>query len=165
MISVSHAKEKCKDDISKIENYEQAINDTTQTWVCHHRLELTLDGEFAHNSKDLIRMGMYYKRPYYELIFLTWKDHALLHNRTEYKREKTSKSLSGENNPMFGKSHTNETKDKIRKAQLGKKFEWKPRSVFGKEFYEHFGITAREDKELYRKEQKLYYKLGKCSWK
>ena len=35
----------CKDDITKIENYELAMADTEEVWHCHHRLELTLDGE------------------------------------------------------------------------------------------------------------------------
>ena len=42
----------CKDDISKIENYEQAINDTKR-WVCHHRLEMTIDGEQVHTPESL----------------------------------------------------------------------------------------------------------------
>jgi len=27
----------CKDDISLIENYEEAINDENETWICHHK--------------------------------------------------------------------------------------------------------------------------------
>lgn len=48
----------CKDDISKIENYYNAVTDTEQVWDCHHRLEFTLDGETAHTKDELIRMGM-----------------------------------------------------------------------------------------------------------
>ena len=48
MICIKTAKKFCKDDISKIENYDKAIADTTQTYECHHRLELTLDGEQAN---------------------------------------------------------------------------------------------------------------------
>ena len=29
----------CNGDITQIENYELAMNDKTQTWHCHHRLE------------------------------------------------------------------------------------------------------------------------------
>ena len=71
----------CKDDISLIENYEEALNDTENQWCLHHRLELTLNGEFAHTAEELIRLGMYYKRPYFELIFLKASDHASLHNK------------------------------------------------------------------------------------
>lgn len=70
----------CSDDISLIENYEAALNDQTQTWHLHHRLELTLNGEFAHTKADLIRLEMYYNRPANELIFLTPSEHMKLHN-------------------------------------------------------------------------------------
>lgn len=37
MINEKQAKKYCRDDLSKIENYEQAIADTTRTWHLHHR--------------------------------------------------------------------------------------------------------------------------------
>lgn len=78
----------CKDDISKIENYDKAISDTTQTWECHHKLELTLNGEFAHTKKELIRLEIYYDRPYFELIFLTKSEHSSLHaNNRQSKKQ------------------------------------------------------------------------------
>ena len=39
MINEIQAKKYCSDDISKIENYDKAIADTTQTWVCHQKSE------------------------------------------------------------------------------------------------------------------------------
>ena len=42
MINVNQAKAYCCEDISLIENYEQALNDKTQTWDCHHKLEIEL---------------------------------------------------------------------------------------------------------------------------
>lgn len=140
----------CKDDPSLIENYDKAIEDTTQVWICHHRKET----ELGLRPSDLIRMKMYYYRPPNELIFLTPSEHNLIHGKdignglkekhksTEHKkklsdsakkffenkenkekwlqsilnsekkkevmqsdwyRKKMSKSLSGENNPMYGK--------------------------------------------------------------
>lgn len=71
----------CKDDITKIKNYNEAINDKNNIWHCHHILELTLDNEPALSVKDLMRMNMYYNRPYFELIFLKPKDHHSLHNK------------------------------------------------------------------------------------
>lgn len=53
-----------------IENFELAKADNFKGWVIHHRLEITLEGEFAHDVKDLERLGMYWKRPYYELIYM-----------------------------------------------------------------------------------------------
>lgn len=106
-------KQVCKDDPSLIENYDKAINDDTQMWVLHHRLELTLDGEYAHSREELIRLGMYYHRPYYELIFLTKSDHQKLHAHDKYKNT-LSKSLHGH-------VVSNETRKKISDAHIGKK--------------------------------------------
>ena len=117
MINERYARSFCKDDISKIENYEQALNDNTQTWHCHHRLELTVNGEFAHTRGELIRANMYYARPYYELIFLTRNDHAALHSTknalSDARRKKLSDSHKGKTTHMLGKTHTSETKQKI----------------------------------------------------
>lgn len=67
-----------------IENYEKAINDTTQTWVCHHRLEThNSDGilrQVALSQKELDALGMLYDRPPEEFIFLTQAEHRILHN-------------------------------------------------------------------------------------
>lgn len=116
MINERYARSFCKDDISKIENYEQALNDNTQTWHCHHRLELTVNGEFAHTRGELIRANMYYARPYYELIFLTHSDHAAIHSTksalSNERRKKMSDSHKGKSSHMLGKTHTSETRQK-----------------------------------------------------
>ena len=122
-------KQVCKDDPSLIENYDKAINDDTQMWVLHHRLELTLDGEYAHSKEELIRLGMYYHRPYYELIFLTKSDHQILHAHDKY-RKTLSKSLHGHvvsnetrkklSNAHIGKKLSNEHKEKLSNAHKGK---------------------------------------------
>lgn len=65
-----------------IENYDKALADEFKGWVLHHRLECTIDGEFAHSAEELKRMGMYYNRPYYELIYLTRSEHSKLHYRS-----------------------------------------------------------------------------------
>lgn len=132
MINEHYAHKFCKDDITKIENYEQALNDTTQTWDCHHRLEFTLDGEFANTREDLIRLGMYYDRPYFELIFLTHSEHLRLHNKgknnsfygrqhSEETRLKMSKALRGKKHPHYGKRHTAETIKKMSEVKKGDK--------------------------------------------
>lgn len=94
MISENCAKRLCKDDISRIENYDKAVSDTTQIWDCHHRLELTLDGEFAHTRKELIQLGVYYRRPYFELIFLTRSEHRRLHTTGKALSEETRIKMS-----------------------------------------------------------------------
>lgn len=79
MINVEKVKRYCRDDISKIENYDKAIADTKRKWDLHHRLELTLDGYFANSVEDLKRHNMYFNRPYFELVFLTHAEHTKLH--------------------------------------------------------------------------------------
>lgn len=68
-----------KGEREKIENYTDALADNFKGWDLHHRLEITLDGSFALNAADLKRLGMYYDRPYYELIYLRHGDHSRLH--------------------------------------------------------------------------------------
>ena len=148
MINEYYAKKFCKDDISKIENYEKAFADTTQTWDLHHRLELTLDGEFALSRDQLKMHDMYYNRPYYELIFLTHAEHSRLHREgrtvtdehrrkiseaikgrtfSEETRKKMSESRKGKNNPMYGKKgpflgkhHTEDVRKKMSESHKGK---------------------------------------------
>lgn len=97
----------CKDDVSKIENYEKAVNDSSKIYEVHHRNELTLDGKFAHTKKDLIRMNMYYHRPCGELIFLTKEEHTSLHRKSSCHSEKTKQKMSeshkGDKNAFYGK--------------------------------------------------------------
>ena len=117
MINERLAKAYCRDDISNIENYDKAIADTTQTWICHHRLELTLDGEYAHTPEELNRMYMYYNRPYFELIFLTKSEHQRIHaqNRSDDTRRKLSESHKGKKRKPFSEEH----RRKIREANKG----------------------------------------------
>lgn len=126
MIAISEVKKVCRNDIKLIENYDKAVNDTENVWVCHHRLELTLDGEFAHSAEDLKRYGMYYKRPYFELIFLLRSEHKRIHGVTKAlsieTRKRLSESQKGVNNSMMGKTPWNKGKKGVQKgANLGKK--------------------------------------------
>lgn len=68
----------CSGDISQIENYESAKNDTFQIWDLHHRLELSADHRYT--CSDLKKMGLYWNRPASELIFLTRREHMSLHS-------------------------------------------------------------------------------------
>lgn len=194
MISIEEAKKKCKDDIRKIENYDLAIADKKHKWICHHRLELTLDGEFAHTPEELDRMGMYYHRPYFELIFLTPSEHLELHRNTTKWKQKMSelrkgkklseeakikmselrkgKKLSKETKQKMsksrkGKKHSEETKRKMSKTKKGKPSNTKgiPHSEFGEKFKEHYGITKIQNIRLYTKECAWYHNHNhKCRW-
>lgn len=90
----------CKDDISKIENYEKAIADTTQSWDCHHRTEVW----WNCTAQDLIDNECYYHRPAKELIFLTHSEHSKLHNKLgEYSKRQDAWQKSDE-----GRKHASE---------------------------------------------------------
>ena len=64
-----------------VENYDLAKKDNFKGWDLHHRLELTLDGEFANSAMDLVNKDMYFHRPHYELIWLRHGEHSRLHLR------------------------------------------------------------------------------------
>lgn len=139
MICLKSVKKFCKGDYTKIENYEQAINDTTQTWHCHHRDEVkTLpSGMIVYRSKDeLIENGRYYGCPANELIFLTRSEHRRLHTIGV----PVSRSLKSKNNLSDGKLQE-----------------------LGKHFKEVYGVRPRECYKVYRKEKAVFAHFGKLS--
>lgn len=89
MIKVSNAYAYCGEDISLIENYEEAVSDKENTWLCHHRLETHdengnwLELEDQVLKKELIEKGRYYHRPASELIFLKKSEHQRIHRSSE----------------------------------------------------------------------------------
>ena len=101
MINIINVKKFCNEDITLIENYEKAINDT-QTWDCHHRKET----DEGLSLKQLKELGLYYDRPASELIFLTKSEHRSLHHQ-------------GKNHHMYGKHHSEETKKKQSDSHKG----------------------------------------------
>lgn len=115
MINPKFAKKYCKDDISKIENYDLAVSDSAK-WVCHHRLEITIDSEFAHTKLEMIRLNMYYQRPYFELIFLKESEHKKLHNQSR-SAEHIQKIIESNKHRIVSE----ETKQKIAASRTGKK--------------------------------------------
>lgn len=131
MINLKYAAKYCKDDISKIENYSKAVSDSGK-WVCHHRLEITIDGKFAHTKLDMIRLNMYYHRPHFELIFLKESDHRKLHNQSmsdEHRQRiiesNKQRTVSEETKRKISASHTGKTlsdeqRRKISERQTGK---------------------------------------------
>ena len=92
MISERMARKFCCEDISKIENYEKAILDKINVWVCHHKNGV---------GKDLKSEGLYYHRPASELMFITREQHTALHHH--------------------GFRYSDEAIKKLRKAALGNK--------------------------------------------
>lgn len=184
MISKKYTKMLCKDDISKIENYDKAIADTTQTWVIHHRDEckiLPSGIKVIRTSAELKENGRYYGRPANELIFLTPSEHTSLHNMfrpeiTEETRRKMSETRKGLKHSdktrrkiseaMKGIHRSEETRRKISESKKGI-LSWnkgKATSVFGKAFKENYGITRCDNEKLYNKEYKYFKRFGKFSW-
>lgn len=78
----------CCEDISKIENYDIAVNDSTQRYVCHHKKGI----ELKLTKEELQDAGLYFNRPADELIFLTVSEHAKLHQANLTEKQKTEKS-------------------------------------------------------------------------
>lgn len=99
----------------KIENFEKAKAENFKGWVVHHRLQTcTSDGErrlVDITPAELKALDMYYNRPPEELIYLRKGEHSTLHQKGKY---------AGENNPMYGKHHTEEAKKKQSEAKKGK---------------------------------------------
>ena len=161
MIRFNSLKKYCCEDVSKIENYDKAITDNTQTWDCHHRLEThNSDGErrlVNLERKELIALGMYYNRPASELIFMTTVDHQYLHNKgkqlsveTRLKISKTLKGkYKGENNPLYGRHLSEERRKKMSEARKGHSVTEETRkkiSVAKSEFNKTHGIVPPSQK-------------------
>lgn len=110
----------CRDDLSKIENYDKAIADTTQIWDCHHRDEIRElpSGMIAYRSmQELIENGRYFQCPANELIFLTHADHARLHNKDKIITKETRRKISESNK---GQTRTAETRRNLSESHKGK---------------------------------------------
>ena len=106
MINEYSVRSFCKEDISKIKNYDLAIADTTQVWHCHHMTETW----WNCTKKELIENECYYNRKACELIFLTPAEHRRIHQKGKQRSEETRRKLSEANK---GHILSEETKKKI----------------------------------------------------
>ena len=105
MICLQTVKQFCK-EYWKIENYQEAVNDTEQVWHCHHRHEI----DWALSREELISIGRYYDVHYSELIFLTPAEHKSLHHKGKIMSKESRQKMreakigkyDGMNNPMYG---------------------------------------------------------------
>ena len=194
MISIKQARKFCKEDISKIENYEQAMADKSQTWDCHHRDEIRVlpSGLVALRTKEELKeSGRYFGCPANELIFMTHADHAGLHakykdNTNFFKRGREHKHVGRVGLPCFksdfnrkywehyhllAKDNKTQYQNEVRFYKKYKVVSWEfegvknsTKSEFGRKFVEHFGIRPSDDTTLYNRELRRYYKTNKCSW-
>lgn len=86
MINEKQVRKYCKGNITKIENYDEAMSDTLQVWHCHHKFGLTKSAE------ELQRDNAYFDCVPEELIFLRGGKHSSLH--ATHRSAKTRKKLS-----------------------------------------------------------------------
>lgn len=168
MINEIKAKLYCKEDISKIENYDTAVNDKTETWDVHHRLELHPDNSTRFTRESLKRLDLYYNVEADKLIFLKRKEHLQMHKKgkqlSEEHRRKIGEAKKG-NTYRVGKTMTAESRIKMSVAKKGNTYnKGKTNSVFGKAFKEHYGITRCDNEKLYNKEYKFYKIHNNFSW-
>ena len=139
MIS-SSAKKFCRDDISLIENYSEALADTTQVWYVHHR-----NGEPCTGLRraDLKKMNMYYNRPASELKFVTYKMHDAIHgNSTNWGKANKGKQLSTEHKRKIaiarkGKKLSDDTKAKMSASRTGVKLTSKHKKAISDGLFGH----------------------------
>ena len=102
MISLRTVKQYCK-NYTEIENYQEAIDDTTEMWICHHIMEEV----FTH--EELKRAGWYYSRPATELIFIRESEHN--------GNPKLHIGIKRKNRNMIGKKYSEEHKKHMSEAQ------------------------------------------------
>lgn len=100
MVNEMYANAFCKEDISKIENYDKAMEDKSQSWDCHHRTEIW----WNCTAQELKDNECYYHRPAKELIFLTHAEHSKLHNNLS----KYVQSPDSWNKSKEGREHVSE---------------------------------------------------------
>lgn len=129
MINVNNSKQFCK-NYNEIENYDEAVADTTEMWVCHHIMEEVF------TQKELIRAGWYYNRNASELIFIRMSEHngnpkihigfrrqlRKLHEAMKGRElsEEHKRKLSEAKKCNKGKARSEETKMKISNTLKGK---------------------------------------------
>ena len=114
MINESRVKKYCKEELSKIENYDKAVADTTQIWDLHHRTEIW----WNCTAQELIDNECYYNRKACELIFLTHAEHTRLHNKGKLLSEEQRRKIS---EAKKGKTLSEEHRRKLSEAKKGKK--------------------------------------------
>ena len=114
MINEKLVKRYCKEDISKIKNYDKAIADDTQTWHLHHMTETW----WNCTAKELIENDCYYNRKACELIFLTHAEHRRLHQKGKTYSEETRRKISEANKGKVRSEEHCKKMSEIKKGQV-----------------------------------------------
>ena len=175
----------CK-DFERIENYEEAVNDTTQTWICHHRMEThNTDGTLRDtplSRAELIAMNMYFDQPASAFVFLRKSDHskmhqglALLQQVSFYKPSKPfevsvkkpetveeSRIRVRERMKIYWASEENrKARSEAQKGKHSKPHKPHKQSWTQEELEDAKKLSFKEWKEKYNKSNTTYYKLKK----
>ena len=100
-----------------IENYDLAIADKENVWICHHRKE-----EF-YTKQELIELGMYFNVSPENLVFCrSEKEHHKYPHKGDKKSEEHKKKLSEAKKGLKTCPHSEKTKNKISEALKGRSF-------------------------------------------
>lgn len=136
MISLRSALAFCKEDISKIENYDLAVADTTQTWHCHHKRELVDDNgnllEKEISKDELIMQRKYYQIPAKDLIFLRPGEHMALHMKDRPKRKKGEFHQTEESKRKISEHNARRGKPGVNKGKKAQKPNWCNNGIINK---------------------------------
>lgn len=170
MISIKKLKLYCSDDITLIENFNEAVNSDIK-YHCHHRLEIQTNGVLL-SRQYLIDNDLYYNRPANELLLLPVTEHVKLHKKyqkpwqwTSESKAKLSKSMSGEGNPFYGKKHSDVSRQKISDSNKGRS-SWNKGLKTGNLSNEHklkisFGMKGKNAGQKNGMSNKHWYTNGK----
>lgn len=106
--TISKWKKVCP-NFTDVENHDKALADNYEGWVLHHKLGVGVLRE------ELMELNLYYNRPPQELIFVTEKEHRLIHNKCMKHKESWHKKLSASKK---GVKKSEQHKERIRQAAL-----------------------------------------------
>jgi hypothetical protein len=122
--------EYCNEDISLIENYNEAIN-SSEKYDCHHRLEIQ-DNKIV-SVQELKEQGLYFNRPASELIFLKHTEHTRMHGKLSPHSSHVpwNKGLSYYNNGQI-EIQTEECPNGFIRGRLPRNKEWSRRISEGR---------------------------------
>ena len=140
------------EDYTKIENYEEAIHDIDETWICHHRLEIMPFSGKVCSVKKLKDLGMYLDVPPEALIFLRKSAHASLHNEARKANHLTRKKGTYH--------HSEEAKKKMSESHKGKE----PWNKGKKDVQHHSEETKKKISEKMKGGNSTSWKKGQTAW-
>jgi hypothetical protein len=138
----------CKDNITEIENFYEAISDRSEIYDCHHRLE-THDKsgnlrDILISREELISQDLYYNRPASELVLIKKSEHSSLHR--QFSNIDGHRYLNGDSRQAEYMREYRTDKEKYSKQlESNKKYQNKNKKI----------------KEKFREYQKEYYQTDK----